>query len=46
MAYAISANKYYNTGTHRPPNYIENNKVTYFDSFGAKQIPEDIRFYQ
>lgn len=46
MAYAISANKYYDTGTRRPPNYTENNKVTYFDSFGAKQIPEHIKFYQ
>ena len=42
-AYAINLHEYSDIGTHWIALYIENNHVTYFDSFGVVHIPKEIR---
>ena len=42
-AYIINLDEYYNTGTHWISLYVlNNNNVTYFDSFGVDHIPKEI----
>ena len=42
-AYVISLDEYSDTGTHGVALYVNNNDVTYFDSFGVEHIPEEIK---
>ena len=42
-AYVINLHEYSDIGTHWIALYIENNHVTYFDSFGVVHIPKEIR---
>ena len=42
-AYVINLDEYKSIGTHWIALYVNANKVTYFDSFGVKHIPKDIR---
>ena len=38
-AYVINLDEYSDIGTHWVPLYVQNNNVTYFDSFGVEHIP-------
>ena len=42
-AYVINLDQYYDIGTHWVALYVQNNNVTYFDSFGAEHIPKEIK---
>ena len=42
-AYAINLDEYFDIGTHWVTLYVQNNDVTYFNSFGVDYIPKDIR---
>ena len=42
-AYVINLNEYSDIGTHWVAFYVSNNDVTYFDSFGVKHIPKEIK---
>ena len=42
-AYIININEYTDIGTHWFVLYVQNNDVTYFDSFGVEHIPKKIR---
>ena len=42
MAYIINVDEYESTGTHWIVLYVNNNNVTYFDSFGTEHIPKEI----
>ena len=42
-AYIINLDEYSDIGTHWVALYIQNNDVTYFDSFGVEHIPKKIR---
>ena len=42
-AYIIDLNEYSDTGTHWVALWVDNNDVTYFDSFGVKHIPREIK---
>ena len=44
-AYVINIDGYSNIGTHWVALYIQNNYVTYFDSFGVEHIPKEIRTF-
>ena len=44
-AYVINIDGYSNIGTHWVALYIQNNNVTYFDSFGVEHIPKEIRTF-
>ena len=44
-AYVINLDEYSDIGTHWVALYIQNNDVTYFDSFGVKHIPKEIRTF-
>ena len=44
-AYIINLDEYSDIGTHWVALYIQNNDVTYFDSFGVKHIPKEIRTF-
>ena len=44
-AYIINLDGYSDIGTHWVSLYIQNNDVTYFDSFGAEHIAEEIRTF-
>ena len=41
-AYVINLDEYHNIGTHWIALYVNNNIVTYFDSFGVEHIPKEI----
>ena len=40
--YVINLDDYSDIGTHWIDLYVKNNTVTYFDSFGVKNIPKEI----
>ena len=42
IAYVINLDEYHDTGTHWVALYVNNNIVTYFDSFGVEHIPKEI----
>ena len=42
-AYIINLDEYSDIGTHWVALYVQNNNVTYFDSFGAEHIPKEIK---
>ena len=44
-AYAINLNEYSDIGTHWVALYVHNNDETYFDSFGVKHIPKEIKAF-
>ena len=44
-SYVINLDEYSNIGTHWISLYVQNNGVTYFDSFGVEQIPKEIRTF-
>ena len=39
----INLDKYKSIGAHWIALYVNDNNVTYFDSFGVKQIPKEIK---
>ena len=41
-AYVINLDEYHDIGTHWVALYVNNNIVTYFDSFGVEHIPKEI----
>ena len=43
--YIINLDEYSDIGTHWIALYIQNNDVTYFDSFGVGHIPKEIRTF-
>ena len=40
--YVINLDQYSDIGTHWVALYVNNNDITYFDSFGVEHIPEEI----
>ena len=42
-AYVINLDEHYDTGTHWIALWVNNNNVTYFDSFGVEHIPKEIK---
>ena len=44
-AYIINLDEYSDIGTHWVALYVQNNNVTYFDSFGVEHIPKEIRTF-
>ena len=44
-AYVINLDEYSDIGTHWIALYIQNNDVTYFDSFGVEHISKEIRTF-
>ena len=42
-SYEINLDEYYDIGTHRIALYVNNKTVTYFDSFGIKHIPKEVK---
>ena len=42
-AYVINLDEYLDIGTHWIALYVNNKTVTYFDSFGVKYIPKEIK---
>ena len=42
-AYVINLDEYDDIGTHWIALYVRNNEVIYFDSFGVKYIPNEIK---
>ena len=44
-AYIINLDGYSNIGTHWVTLYVQNNNVTYFDSFGLEYIPKEIKTF-
>ena len=44
-AYVINLDEYSDIGTHWVALYINNNDVTYFDSFGVEHIPKEIKTF-
>ena len=43
--YVINLDEYSDIGTHWVALYVQNNNVTYFDSFGVEHIPKEIRAF-
>ena len=41
-AYVINFDEYSDIGTHWVASYVNNNDITYFDSFGIEHIPKEI----
>ena len=41
-AYVINLDEHSDIGTHQVALYVNNNVVTYFDSFGVEHIPKEI----
>ena len=41
-ANVINLDEYFDLGTYWIALYVQNNNVTYFDSFGVEHIPEEI----
>ena len=44
-AYVINLDEYSDIGTHWVALYVQNNVVTYFDSFGVQHIPKEIKTF-
>ena len=44
-AYIIDLEEYSDTGTHWVALYVQNNNVTYYNSFGVEHIPKEIRAF-
>ena len=44
-AYVINLDEYSDIGTHWVALHVNNNDVTYFDSFGVKHIPKEIKTF-
>ena len=44
-AYVINLDGYSDIGTHWVALYLNNNDVTYFDSFGVEHIPKQIKSF-
>ena len=42
-AYEINLDEYRSIGTHWIALYVNDNNVTYFDSFGVEHIPKEIK---
>ena len=42
-AHIINLGEYSDIGTHWVALYVQNNNVTYFDSFGVEHIPKEIK---
>ena len=42
-AYIINLDEYSDIGTHWVALHVNNNNVTYFDSFGVEHIPKEIK---
>ena len=42
-AYVTNLDEYPDFGTHWIALYVQNNDVTYFDSFGVEHIPKEIK---
>ena len=42
-AYIINLDEYSDIGTHWVALYVNNNNVTYFDSFGVEHVPKEIK---
>ena len=45
MAYVITFDEYPDIGTHWVALWVDNNDVTYFDSFGVEHIPKEIKTF-
>ena len=43
-AYKINLDEYSDIGTHWVALHIQNNDVTYFDSFGVEHIPKKLEY--
>ena len=43
--YVINLDEYSNIGTHWVALWVDNNDVTYFDSFGVEHIPKEIKTF-
>ena len=43
QAYIINLDEYSDIGTHWVALHVNNNDVTYFDSFGVEHIPKEIK---
>ena len=43
--YIINLDEYSDIGTHWVTSYVQNDDVTYFDSFGVGHIPKEIRTF-
>ena len=44
-AYVINLDEYSDIGTHWVALHVNNNDVTYFDSFGVENIPKEIKTF-
>ena len=44
-AYVINFDEYSDIGTHWVPLHVNNDDVTYFDSFGVEHIPKEIKAF-
>ena len=44
-AYIINLDEYSDIGTHWVALWLDNNNVTYFDSFGVEHIPKEIKIF-
>ena len=44
-AYVINLDEYSDIGTHWIGLYVQNNDITYFDSFGVEHIPGEIKTF-
>ena len=44
-AYITNLDEYSDIGTHWVALYVQNNNVTYFDSFGVEHIPKEIKAF-
>ena len=44
-AYAINPDEYSDIGTNWIALYVNNNDITYFNSFGVEHIPEEIKTF-
>ena len=44
-AYIINLDEYSDIGTHWVALWVNNNNVTYFDSFGVEHIPKEIKTF-
>ena len=43
--YVINLDEYSDIGTHWVSLYIDNNDVTYLDSFGVEHIPKEMKYF-
>ena len=44
-AYVINLDNYSDIGTHWIALWVDNNSITYFDSFGVEYIPKEIKAF-